>query len=359
MDTIDFNELARRKAYNISKGFINSEESIEKARTGVYSDNAENRKLNRVGKQYGTKAKEEESASKTPAKQDDEGGAASKPEKTLDDHAKEVSTENLRKVIASDKADEKMKAAAKRELTARGEGHEEEKKEDAKQSPSKKTDSGEKNTKAEKKESSVDKIIQEKFINKYAEILPDYDWEKDDKRLIFDFFYKNKNVVTSLAQELMKKEVDDYKRDNNDNIRHAASEVFFNNYPTFHKYVVEMMENSDTSEAGKDTGKVENKKDSAVGKFVDKYSKILPDYDWEEDDKDLIFDFLSKNKTVRFELAKELFGKELDEYASDNNVSLKEAAEEVFWDNFQDFKIHISKMMGKPDEKPKMNTEKT
>lgn len=54
------NILEHRKAIqeNIEKAFnggVNLNEELEKARSGIYADTAENRKLNRVGQQYGGK----------------------------------------------------------------------------------------------------------------------------------------------------------------------------------------------------------------------------------------------------------------------------------------------------------------
>lgn len=48
----EINAHRQAVANNINKAF---DEDIEKARSGVYTDNSKNRKLNRVGQQYGKK----------------------------------------------------------------------------------------------------------------------------------------------------------------------------------------------------------------------------------------------------------------------------------------------------------------
>lgn len=55
---------------NILKSFVVDEESIEKARHGVYADTSENKKLNRVGNEYGKKGEEKESSSNNKTKGD-------------------------------------------------------------------------------------------------------------------------------------------------------------------------------------------------------------------------------------------------------------------------------------------------
>ena len=60
-----FEELNKRReevAANIAKSFEND---IEKARSGIYEDTPENRRLNRVGQQYGSKKKEGEPSGKS------------------------------------------------------------------------------------------------------------------------------------------------------------------------------------------------------------------------------------------------------------------------------------------------------
>ena len=84
---------------------------IEKARSGVYADTAENRKLNRVGQQYGSKKQEDEPNGEQSSKQEEN--------KTLSEYAKETNDETFKKVIANKKASEELKNEAKKELERR------------------------------------------------------------------------------------------------------------------------------------------------------------------------------------------------------------------------------------------------
>lgn len=119
----NFINIGEIKRKSILKGFVNLGESedIEKAKSGVYTDDAENRKLNRVGQHYGSKKQEDSKGDKSPAKKEDEAPEDSKP--SLEDHAKSTDSEVLKKVVANEKSDPALVAAAKRELTARGETH--------------------------------------------------------------------------------------------------------------------------------------------------------------------------------------------------------------------------------------------
>lgn len=116
------------KRQNILKGFVNSEEvlkseenNIEKAGHGTYGDNAQNRKLNRVGQEYGHAGKKEEGGQKKTKTEEQNDG---EHKMTIEDHAKNTDSETLKKVVSNPKSDPALVAAAKRELTARGETHE-------------------------------------------------------------------------------------------------------------------------------------------------------------------------------------------------------------------------------------------
>lgn len=122
-----FEELNKRReavAANIAKSFEND---IEKARSGVYEDNPENRRLNRVGQKYGSKKKEEEPAGKSKS-----GGDSSSYEhhakqssdsapKSLQDHAAVTDSEKLMRAANDEHADPKLREAANKELVKRGE----------------------------------------------------------------------------------------------------------------------------------------------------------------------------------------------------------------------------------------------
>ena len=113
---------AMRKAFGID---------IEKGRTGVYEDNAENRRLNRVGQSYGKKAEEKQPTAKQPKKGEEEVEVKetikTEQEKktstaTMDSAAQGASDEALKRASQDPKAPADVKAAAKKELENRGGG---------------------------------------------------------------------------------------------------------------------------------------------------------------------------------------------------------------------------------------------
>ena len=112
-EIINYGEARRQQ---ILKGFTNAEEAadepIEKARHGVYADNAQNRRL-RVGQEYGQAAKED------PEGEGQEGGI---PEGnvSLQNHARQASEEALTKVANDPQADPEMRKVATAELERRG-----------------------------------------------------------------------------------------------------------------------------------------------------------------------------------------------------------------------------------------------
>lgn len=114
-EIINYGEARRQQ---ILKGFTNIEECIEeapieKARHGVYADNAQNRRLQRVGQEYGHAAQEK------PETGQEEGGA---PEAnvSLQNHARQASEEALVKVANDPSADAEMRKVATAELERRG-----------------------------------------------------------------------------------------------------------------------------------------------------------------------------------------------------------------------------------------------
>lgn len=76
------NLVVNQTARNIMQQFGTD---IEKARSGVYADTAENRKLHRVGQQYGGKKQEEEEHGKQKGKEDEPKGKQSKDERFSED----------------------------------------------------------------------------------------------------------------------------------------------------------------------------------------------------------------------------------------------------------------------------------
>lgn len=95
---------------------------VQKARSGVYEDNAKNRRLNRVGQQYGKKKEEEQPKDKTSSKKEDEQsdkkGASEKQD--MSSHAAKASDGALKRAAADEKAPEDVRNAAKEELKKRG-----------------------------------------------------------------------------------------------------------------------------------------------------------------------------------------------------------------------------------------------
>lgn len=125
-------EKQAERKLNILKGFSDFEETFEKAKTGKYSDNSVNRKLNRVGQEYGSAKKEDvKSDNKQSKKEDgksDPSGHYTKEERDalnkLEEHAASTSTEDLKSFLKkygndSTKIDEVE--AARLELEDRGE----------------------------------------------------------------------------------------------------------------------------------------------------------------------------------------------------------------------------------------------
>lgn len=114
-EIINYGEARRQQ---ILKGFTNIEECIEeapieKARHGVYADNAQNRRLQRVGQEYGHAAQEKPEAGQ-------EEGGVPEGNVSLQNHARQASEEALVKVANDTSADAEMRKVATAELERRG-----------------------------------------------------------------------------------------------------------------------------------------------------------------------------------------------------------------------------------------------
>lgn len=114
-EIINYGEARRQQ---ILKGFTNIEECIEeapieKARHGVYADNAQNRRLQRVGQEYGHAAQEKPEAGQ-------EEGGVPEANVSLQNHARQASEEALVKVANDPSADAEMRKVATAELERRG-----------------------------------------------------------------------------------------------------------------------------------------------------------------------------------------------------------------------------------------------
>ena len=114
-EIINYGEARRQQ---ILKGFTSIEECIEeapieKARHGVYADNAQNRRLQRVGQEYGHAAQEKPEAGQ-------EEGGVPEGNVSLQNHARQASEEALVKVANDPSADAEMRKVATAELERRG-----------------------------------------------------------------------------------------------------------------------------------------------------------------------------------------------------------------------------------------------
>lgn len=108
--------LLHRRAVesNIEKSFsdgFSMNDELEKSRSGVYSDNAQNRKLNRVGQEYGKAAQPKEKTDQRGMKQDDSV--------SYQKMASQASDGALKRAVADKNADPKVRDIAKRELDKR------------------------------------------------------------------------------------------------------------------------------------------------------------------------------------------------------------------------------------------------
>lgn len=100
----------------IEKSFqdgLNLNDEIEKGRHGIYEDNAENRKKNRVGQEYGHAAQQKEPTGR-PA------GSNAGEQPSVEDHASNASDKALQRAVADNNAPSGVRQAAKKELEKRG-----------------------------------------------------------------------------------------------------------------------------------------------------------------------------------------------------------------------------------------------
>lgn len=95
---------------------IISHDVLEKARSGVYADNAKNRRLKRVGQPYGTKKGEDTKEIKEPSKQEETTNKEGK-DISIDQYARQSSETALQE--AAKGGNEELRLAAKKELDRR------------------------------------------------------------------------------------------------------------------------------------------------------------------------------------------------------------------------------------------------
>lgn len=110
---------------------IISEEVFEKARKGKYADTAENRKLKRVGQEYGSKKQEEQTVEKEKKGEPEKDGK----QPSIEEHARTASETALQN--AAKGGDEELRIAAKKELERREkeENPSQKEEQDSKESP--------------------------------------------------------------------------------------------------------------------------------------------------------------------------------------------------------------------------------
>ena len=110
------NLIHKKREFVVSQIEKSFDNDIEKARHGRYEDTAENRKLNRVGQEYGQAAKENEPAV-------EKRGKGEEPKSVGDlvkQQATEASTEALKRASKDENAKPEVREAAKKELAKRG-----------------------------------------------------------------------------------------------------------------------------------------------------------------------------------------------------------------------------------------------
>ena len=199
------NPIEQRKRMvqdRIEKSFtdgLNVSEEIEKASHGVYEDNAENRRKNRVGQEYGHAAQQKEPTGKT-------AGAA----KTVDEHAAKASDKALERAAADKNAKPEVREAAQKELEKRNndnndkEPSKEEKPEENKPTEEKKPEPAEKKTDKKSQEAKISETLSKMTFNgnqvhwpadlDISEVQKKYDFDLDDV-----FFDEEKNQFTGYA----------------------------------------------------------------------------------------------------------------------------------------------------------------
>lgn len=162
---------------NIQKSFgsgFDMNDELEKARHGVYSDNATNRKLNRVGQEYGNAAKPKESTQKNSSSNNN--GDQQKSHQKM---ASEASDKALKRASEDENADPKIRDIAKKELSKRGGNSSSEK-----VGSNKKTEAKESN---ETLSNSTAKSVESAFKD-LSKVLDSDDWDPDAESEASDNF---------------------------------------------------------------------------------------------------------------------------------------------------------------------------
>lgn len=208
-------EKGAARKLNILKGFIESDEvhgDIEKARSGTYADNAENRKLNRVGQKYGSEKKEENDEGKSePPKTEENSKEGKKVWNELNTHAENTSSEDLKTFLnkyGNDPSKMEEVEAAKMELRERGESESNEENSDYKES----------NTDSDEGESDIDSKVEEakqknedsKNLELFKESVKNLDFS--DSESVKNFLNENKDFkkeyIEALSEDIFTEPID-------------------------------------------------------------------------------------------------------------------------------------------------------
>jgi hypothetical protein len=209
LDKIRSNSPINKNNELILKAF-----GFEKSRTGVYSDNSQNRRLKRVGQKYGSKKQEEVPSPEKNKKEETKVTEKKFDEKKVSTFAKKATTEQLEAYIKYNKATPEIKKIAKLELESRNKS-EDELHDHARKSSQQdlentiKTHTDEKVRKVAHKEISrrgKEEAIQEKEPERKDEKKPEVKKDKSPKDSIEDSVKDLSDKYKGKMQELMKDE---------------------------------------------------------------------------------------------------------------------------------------------------------
>lgn len=254
MDNINrdiINNQAKIKL-NILKGFID-EEQLQKA---VYADNTQNRKLQRVGKEWGGKKEDDKGGKKTPKDNSpsSEGAFPSKmSHEDIQKHLNSTSTEKLQKFSSDKTRDPKLIEHAKRELEVRSQGE--------KKESSDSYDNDE--SKIEENKSESDKKEDEPKLNSKK------DFKKGED--FFAAYYEISESESELDWEKYLKDVEEYIQENDLGLDNKNQEKDFNDLSDDHKIILSHLMSKGYDKFNKD----EEKNNTNNHKYTPEKKKIL------------------------------------------------------------------------------------
>lgn len=290
-------QIANNIEKSCNDGFDLNQE-LEKARSGIYADNAKNRRLNRVGQKYGSDKKPEEQGNERQPKQNEENSGYQKMASQASDGA-------LKRAAEDEKADPKVREMAKQELKKRGGGKEENGKEgkgsEKENNKEKKTD--EKGKLNNKTANSVESAFK-KLMDVYNE-----EAEKDDEDLD-NLLAADEEFTDEIAEEVVKNGLteQDFRKIQNSDVEWRYMDVDWGDIEDAAK---EYKQNKrEKSRVIKDI--INDGADKFIDDYVDKNSKhyqnILAPYG-----VDNLFDLQEKLETEKEDDEKDPYG--YDEYS--------------------------------------------